>query len=163
MEKSQYFDIFYKENYFRDQNIDKAYAKVTFLMNGEKISVQRVVGKVEEMLSYAGGLFSIIIAFLAFFMMSFNEYKYELMVAEGAFNQNEQGRKILKQDLTFPKYIKYSVYDWVNVLCCFELQWEDCREIDEAREEANCVMDVTRVFRKLRTFQVCLLHLIPQN
>lgn len=63
-------------------------------MSPNLISLQRKVGKIDEMLSYAGGLFSIIISFLAFFLMSFNEYRYELMIAENLFNYDEHGNKI---------------------------------------------------------------------
>jgi hypothetical protein len=40
------------------------------------IYVERTLGKLDEALSYVGGLFSIIIGFLAFFMMSYNQYRY---------------------------------------------------------------------------------------
>lgn len=53
--------------------------------------MERKVGKLDEMLSYAGGLFSIIIGFLSLFLFSFNEYRYELMVAEGLFHEDEDG------------------------------------------------------------------------
>jgi len=39
----------------------------------------------DDILSYVGGLYGIVISFLAFFLMSFNEYKYELRVGGGAF------------------------------------------------------------------------------
>ena len=57
-------------------------------MSDEKVIVKREVGKLDDMLSYVGGLFSLIVGFLAFFMMSYNEYRYELIVAKGAFNHN---------------------------------------------------------------------------
>lgn len=58
------------------------------------IYVSRTIGKLDQTLSYVGGLFAIIIGFLAFFMMSYNQYRYELMVAQGSFNYNEDGKKI---------------------------------------------------------------------
>ena len=58
------------------------------------IYVSRTIGKLDQTLSYVGGLFAIIIGFLAFFMMSHNQYRYELMVAQGSFNYNEDGKKI---------------------------------------------------------------------
>lgn len=70
------------------------------------------------MLSYAGGLFSIIIGFLSIFLLSFNEYRYELMVAEGAFNEDEEGTKIHENSLNYWRYIKYVFYDWAKVLLC---------------------------------------------
>lgn len=57
-------------------------------MNRKFILLQRKVGKFDEMLSYAGGLFSIIIGFLSFFMFSYNEYRYELLVSEGVFTND---------------------------------------------------------------------------
>lgn len=56
--------------------------------------VVRKVGKLDDMLSYAGGLFSIITGFLGLFIVSFNKYRYELMVAEGVFHEDEDGNKI---------------------------------------------------------------------
>lgn len=50
-------------------------------MNRHHVFMERKVGKLDDMLSYAGGLFSIIIGFLAIFVSSFNKYRYELMVA----------------------------------------------------------------------------------
>ena len=36
----------------------------------------RRVGKIDEMLSYAGGLFALSIWILGFFVASFNQYRY---------------------------------------------------------------------------------------
>lgn len=57
-------------------------------MNRRHILLERKVGKLDEMLSYAGGLFSIILGFLAIFLTSYNKYRYELMVAEGIFHED---------------------------------------------------------------------------
>lgn len=57
-------------------------------MNRQHILLERKVGKLDEMLSYAGGLFSIILGFLAIFLTSYNKYRYELMVAEGIFHED---------------------------------------------------------------------------
>lgn len=78
-------------NSFRETSIELKsltdnYAFIYLGMNRRFIYIERKVGKIDEMLSYAGGLFSIIIGFLAIFMKSFNQYRYELMVAEGIFH-----------------------------------------------------------------------------
>lgn len=52
------------------------YAVATVLMGRNMIYVDRVVGKLDNTLSYVGGLFAIIIGFLAFFMSSYNQYRY---------------------------------------------------------------------------------------
>ena len=45
-------------------------------------------------------------------------------------------------------YLKYVAYDWVKTLCC-ELDWEDCKKIEAAREEANEQVDVQLLLRRI--------------
>ena len=59
---------------------------ITFVMNQNLKILKRTIGKLDGLLSYAGGLFGLVTAFVAFFIMKFNRYRYELKVAEGAFN-----------------------------------------------------------------------------
>ena len=56
------------------------------------------------------------------------------MVAEGAFNYNDDGRKLKEEEFHFFKYIKYSFYDWIQLFGCCTLNWEDCKEIEGTRE-----------------------------
>ena len=51
----------------------------------KKSIFNRKYGKVDDNLSYLGGLFGICIAFVSFFVMSFNEYRYELWVSQASF------------------------------------------------------------------------------
>ncbi len=65
---------------FNDITVDTL-AVIYFTMNQKKYLLDRKKGKIDELLSYAGGLFSLIIAFIGIFVQSFNEYKYELTTA----------------------------------------------------------------------------------
>ena len=67
------------------------------------------------MLSYVGGLFGLLFVFIAFFLSSYNEYRYELMIAETSFSVDETGRKVKEKDFSFLTYLKYSVYDWLKM------------------------------------------------
>ena len=125
--------------------------------------MKRTVGKVDEVLSYAGGLFSIIISFLGFFLLSYNEYRYEIMVGEGAFNYNDDGKKLREEEFTFLKYIKYSFYDWIQLLGCCELEWEDCEEIAGTREEANNQLDVSLLFKKIQHLERAVEYLMSER
>lgn len=49
------------------------------------------------------------------------------MVAEGAFNFNDDGKKLKANEFNFLKYLKYSAYDWIQVLTCCKLEWKDCK------------------------------------
>ena len=67
-------------------------------------------------------------------MMSFNEYRYELAIAEGSFvSKFEQDEKVSESQFTVLKYLKYVVYDWIKTLFGCELNWADCQKFDEAR------------------------------
>ena len=57
-------------------------------------SLIRAHGKIDDMLSYVGGLFSLLFAFIVFFIGSYSEYKYEIAVGESAFTLDESGKKI---------------------------------------------------------------------
>ena len=53
---------------------------IVVLISSKSKQFDRSIGKFDEVLSYAGGLFGIIIAVLSFFVISFNQYRYELIV-----------------------------------------------------------------------------------
>ena len=155
-------------NSFRETSIELKsltdnYAFIYLGMNRRYIYIESKVGKIDEMLSYAGGLFSIIIGFLAIFMNSYNQYRYELMVAEGIFHEDEDGNRIREDDFTFTKYIKYEIFDWVETMFCLKMNWKDCLMVDSTREEANCHLDVTRLFIKIQTMDSSLLHVIDRG
>ena len=135
----------------------------TILFSDKQKIIKRTVGKIDEVLSYAGGLFSIIISFLGFFLLSYNEYRYEIMVGEGAFNYNDDGKKLREEEFTFLKYIKYSFYDWIQLLGCCELEWEDCEEIAGTREEANNQLDVSLLFKKIQHLERAVEYLMSER
>ena len=84
----------------------------------KKKIITRKYGKFDDFLSYLGGLFGILMSFFAFFMMSFNEYRYELWVSQGSFTYKNNER-VTEKNLHFLKFMKYSTYDWINTfLCC---------------------------------------------
>ena len=112
----------------------------------------------DDTLSYVGGLFGLIIAFLAFFMMSFNEYRYELFVGE-AFSFKGQN-KVKESDFHFLMYLKYVIFDWIKTLSCCELDWEDCKKIDQAREEAVEQVDVQLLLKRISHLEHINKHYI---
>lgn len=48
-------------------------------------SISRLHEKIDTMLSYVGGLFALLFGWIFFFISSYNEYNYELAVAENSF------------------------------------------------------------------------------
>lgn len=79
-------------------------------MNKKIKKYTRSIGKVDGVISYVGGLFSIVFPILLWFFISYNKYRLEISVSEGAFNFDEQGKKIKESNFNFWTYIKYTIY-----------------------------------------------------
>lgn len=93
--------------------------------------IERLVGKFDEILAYVGGFIDILVVIFGFFMLSFNDYRYELLIGEHAFNYQSDGKKFKEKEFTFFYYIKYSLYDWVDTFfCCHLLERGRCKMIN---------------------------------
>ena len=137
--------------------------EMSIQMNYKLKTIQRSYGKFDQVVSYVGGLFAVIIPALAWFLLSYNKYRYEIKVAEGAFNFDEEGNKVKEQDFHFGLYIKYTVYTWINTIFCGRIKWEGCRQIDKVRESINAEMDARALFRRLQKVEETLESKIDKN
>ena len=54
-----------------------------------------------------------------------------------------------ESDFHFFMYLKYVMYDWIKALTCCEPDWEDCKKIDSAREEAVEQVDVQLLLKRI--------------
>lgn len=63
-------------------------------MSRKKHKFYRKIGKIDRAFSYVGGTLSLLVTIIAFFVKSYNEFKYELRVAEFTFNYDEFGDKV---------------------------------------------------------------------
>ena len=85
--------------------------------------IERTHGKIDDMLSYVGGLFALLFSFFMFFLGAYAEYKYEIAVAQHTFSLDETGRKYKQKSFTFFTYLKYACYDWLLYFGC-KPKWE---------------------------------------
>ena len=102
------------------------------LTNDEKV-YNRNVTRLDDALSYVGGLFGLIVFILIFLLKSYNQYKYELHVSENSFNYDTDGYKVREKDLGMFKRMK----------------WGDCPEMQETVFEAKKMLDVQGMYRRL--------------
>lgn len=137
------------ENTFVKKDV---YGDIFVYMTNIKKRYVRKVGKFDEVISYAGGLFGILIGLFSYCISYFNKYSYELVVAETAFNNDIHGSKVREKEFHFFKYIKYQFFSWVKLLFCCELPWADCKKIEQSRNEANMYMEITSLFRRVQLF-----------
>ena len=76
-------------------------------MSSQEKQIERSFGKLEDRLSYIGGLFEIIIIILSFFLNSYNIYRYELLASEKTYTDREKAKE---KDFNFCMYIKYTIF-----------------------------------------------------
>ena len=129
----------------------------TFLMirKGSKELLVKSMRYCHMQVDYFPSLF----LFLGFFLFSYNQYRYEIMVGEGAFNYNDDGKKLREEDFTFLKYIKYSGSNYQG--CQFG--WEYREEIAGTREEANNQLDVSLLFKKIQHLERAVEYMILEK
>ena len=58
------------------------YVALNFYKSTKSLSISRTIGKIDEVLSYVGGLFSLVFSAILFFIGSYSEMKYEIYVAQ---------------------------------------------------------------------------------
>lgn len=123
-------------------------AEIYLFASPINIVYDRTYGKLDGILSYVGGMYGLVVSFFGFFFLSYNQYKYELRVSEGAFSFKDS-HLAREEDFSFAKYLKYVVYDWVRTLFCYQIDWKDCKAIEEAREEAIEQIDVKHLLKRM--------------
>ena len=152
---------FIQGNYLVNYNVASFTSELSDLVEiqislaAEEKFIERQYGKIDDRLSYIGGLFEIVIITLSFFLNSYNLYRYELMVSEKTYTDTS-GAKPQEKDFHFLTYMKYTLHQWAGILCCCSPEWADCQKITEAREEANEQLDVEQLLRRMNHHEDCV-------
>jgi len=55
--------------------------------------ITRSFGKIDTLLSYVGGLFSLLFTIIAFFFASYSQYSYEIFVGSSSLSLDNNGRR----------------------------------------------------------------------
>lgn len=100
------------------------YIEFSFYKSTTSLTVSRSLGKLDQTLSYVGGLFGLLFGFIAFFCGNFAQYKYELYVGSSAFCYDDSGRKINENDMGFITFFMYAIYDWLKAIGCAPKCWK---------------------------------------
>jgi hypothetical protein len=107
------------------------------------------LGKIDTVLSYVGGLFSLIFTVLAFFLGSYSTYKYELYVAESTL-MNSKGQRFNSDDFGFFTYIAYAFYDWMDAFGIPPTYFTKLKHIHDTRIESTEQLDPTIVLKRIK-------------
>ena len=112
------------------------------------LTINRTLGKIDTVLSYVGGLFSLLFTALSFLFGSYSEYKYELYVAESTLTN--KGRAIKSNDLGFCTYLAYACYDWMATFGIAPECLPTLKAIHEVREESCDQLDPSIVLKRIK-------------
>ena len=77
------------------------------------MQISRTIGKIDNVLSYVGGLFSLLWTAIAFLVGSYSTYKYELYVAESTLTDDD-GKRETSDGMGFFTFMIYVCYDWMD-------------------------------------------------
>ena len=109
-----------QKGYYTAKNLQQTFQRnnlpnigyITITFSADHMLIQRQYGKYDDALSYVGGLFGLVAAFLGFFLLSFNEYRYEIFVGEAFAHKDGVNPK--ENDFHFLMYLKYTCFDWAK-------------------------------------------------
>lgn len=139
------------------------FANVDVYMSTKKMRYIRKRGKIGDAIAYVGGLVGLIIAFFAFCVSNYNKYSYELIVAEHTFNYDESGEKIRASHFGYFFYLKFQFFISVKSIFSKELNWPDCKKLEEVKKEAVMLLDIDTLFRKIRLIEITIGMLLSEE
>lgn len=113
------------------------------------MTIQRTIGKLDVVLSYVGGLFSLLFTGIAFFFGSYSQYKYELYVAESTLSNNH-GKSFKSEDFGFITFVTYACYDWMATFGIAPDCLKKLKNIHEIREESCDQLDPSILLRRIK-------------
>ena len=139
------------------------YAGLSIYKSTKTITYQRTIGKIDEILSYVGGLFGLIFTGIAFFVGSYSEMKYQIYVAEPILRVDESGRRIRQQDFGFMTYVCYAIYDWLDTFSLAPKCLKTLGNIHAVREEACQMLDPIVILKRIKYLEEVSKVLLTQH
>lgn len=130
-------------------------------------SVSRTYRKIDDTISYIGGLFSAIVSALLLLGM-YSELSFELSIAKSIY-KNQKDDKDQAENFNIFVFLGYLLYTTLAKINCV-LPWERMKKYDQSLEEIRKQMDIRLILHKiqftervanalLEKHQVKILHL----
>lgn len=127
--------ILKEEHYASEYDKDWNYLiEANIRFESKTMKAERAYGKIDDVFSYFGGLLGIVVSIFAFFIGSYNEYRYELKMAEGCFKYDENGNQFKANQMNFCVYVGYTIFDWIRSIFCCTPNWKYMNRLDETKE-----------------------------
>ncbi len=124
----------------------KDYLKFYIRKSSLSLQVQRSFRKVDDTLSYIGGLFSAIVTVL-FIMKKYNEISYEMEIAKNLYHY-DRNVPLKSDDFNFLIFLGYLIYAFFETIC-IKLPWKRMEVYFRSLEEVRKQMDIRLVMKKV--------------
>jgi hypothetical protein len=125
------------------------YVNFNIYRSTKTTTISRTMGKIDTVLSYVGGLFSLLFTAIAFFLGSYGQYKYELYVAESIMT-DDKGSRVGADDLTWYNYFFYCCYDWMDSFGIAPKCLTKLKGIHDMREESCEQLDPAIILKRIK-------------
>ena len=120
------------------------------------------MGKIDIVLSYVGGLFSLLFTGIAFFFGSYGQYKYELYVAESVLT-DDKGKREKADDMGFLTFFVYTIYDWMDTFGIAPKCLDRLKRIHDIRDESCALLDPVIMLKRIKHLEDICKVLIDDN
>ena len=126
------------------------YFKFNWRKAANKAQITRTFQKLDQTLSYIGGLFGTIVLLLIF-LKFYSKYSYELDIGEKIFKSNNGG-SFGAENFNFIVFIGYSVFNMVSKFGII-LNWKTMKKFHKCRDECQKQLNIDLLYKKISHFE----------
>lgn len=137
---------------------DDTYVVINFQKSPDAVTYSRSFQKVDDFLSYVGGLVGLIFGFI-FILNSYSELCFELSLANVLFQYDQ---KDSRQSFNFLIYLCYLGYRVCNFFgCC--LKFEMMKWYEECHEEVEKQIDIAVILKRIGLLERGMMTVIEPH
>ena len=138
---------------FQIDPIDNEYFKLFLRKAANSIEIARNFQKLDQTLSYIGGLFGTIVLLL-FFLTLYSKYSYELDIGDRIFKENNNG-SFGSENFNFIVFLGYLFFILLTKFGIV-LNWKSMKKFHRCRSECEKQLNIDLLFKKISHFEeVC--------
>jgi hypothetical protein len=110
------------------------------------LTIERSFQKLDDTLSYIGGLFGIIMILFVLFSI-YDKFGYEIEFGDRSFSQENMG-SYGSEHFNFVVFLGYGFFQILKMFGC-SLEWKTMKRFHECRMESRKQLDVQLLFKKI--------------
>lgn len=132
--------------YIASRKFGTLFANINFKKSSLSLNIERQYTKLDNTLSYIGGLFGFIIIFFVF-MKIYTEYCYEIEMGDRLYYYDKQD-PLDSDKFNFFTFIGYIFYELIKAIGC-KPDWNLMKKYGECREEIQKQFDICFLMKRI--------------